>query len=142
MLTGSRRPSFAVEADPDGAATLVVLRGEFDLTAVSALEEMLALVLGKSPGDIVLHMGGVAFIDCACVRVIAQAAQALPGPGRLVVQSLSPVARRLFQLTGLDTMATVSEPATLALALCAEVSPDQGGYCAEKEAMRAEPDGG
>jgi anti-anti-sigma factor len=115
MLTGARTPSFTVEAALDGAAARVVLRGEFDLTAVSALEEMLALVLGKAPDDIVLQMGEVAFIDCACIRVIAQAAQALPGPGRLVVQNLSPVARRLFQLTGLDAVATVGEPATAVL---------------------------
>ena len=124
MLTGPRRQSFTVEADLDGATARVVLRGEFDLTAASALEEMLALVLGKAPGDIVLYMGEVAFIDCACVRVIAQAAQALPGPGRLVAQNLTPVARRLFRLTGLDTVVTLDEPATLVPAPRAEASSE------------------
>jgi anti-anti-sigma factor len=104
VLTGSSGPAFTVEADLEGAAGQVVLRGEFDLTAASALEEMLALALGKASGDIVLQMGEVDFIDCACVRVITQAAQSLPRPRRLVVQSISPVARRLFQLTGLDAM--------------------------------------
>ena len=146
MLTGPRRQSFTVDADLDGAAARVVLRGEFDLTAASALAEMFALVLGKAPGDIVLHMGEVAFIDCACVRVIAEAAQALPGPGRLVVQNLSPVVRRLFHLTGLDTVATAGGSASLVPAPRAEVAieaaPDRGGYCAGEEAVRVKPAGG
>ena len=119
MVTRARAPSFSVEADLNGAAARVVLRGELDLTAASALEEMLALVLGKAPRDVVLQMGGVAFIDCACARVIAQAAQTLPGPGRLVIQSPSPVVRRLFHLSGLDTVVPVGETA------CPEPAPPQ-----------------
>jgi anti-anti-sigma factor len=89
----------------------VVLGGEFDLTAAPALAEMLTLALCATPRDIVLQMGDVAFIDCACARVIAQTAQALPRPGQLIIQGLSPVARSLFHLTGLDSVATVVEPA-------------------------------
>jgi anti-anti-sigma regulatory factor len=91
-------------------------------------------------------MDEVTFMDCACVRVIAQAAQALPGPGRLVVQNLSPAVRRLFRLTGLDTVVTVGEPAILVLAPRADVANEAGldrdGCPTEKEAMRVEADGG
>jgi anti-sigma B factor antagonist len=111
MVRRARAPSFSVEADLNGAAARVVLRGELDLTAAAALEEMLALVLAKAPRDIVLQMGRVAFIDCACARVIAEAARALPGPGRLVIQSPSPVVRRLFHLSGLDAVVPVGETA-------------------------------
>jgi len=111
MVRRARAPSFSVEADLNGAAARVVVRGELDLTAAPALQEMLALVLARAPRGIVLQMGGVAFIDCACAEVIAQAAQALPGPGRLVIQSPSPVVRRLFHLSGLDAVVPVGETA-------------------------------
>jgi anti-anti-sigma factor len=68
MVRRARAPSFSVEAELNGTAARVVLRGELDLTAAPALEEMLALVLAKAPRDIVLQMGRVAFIDCACAR--------------------------------------------------------------------------
>jgi anti-anti-sigma factor len=111
MVTEAHTPSFAAEADLADTASCVVLRGDLDLTATSALEEMLALVLDKPPRDIVLEMGGVTFIDCACARVIAWAAQALLGPGRLVIQSPSPAVRRLFHLSGLDAAIPMNEPA-------------------------------
>jgi anti-sigma B factor antagonist len=111
MVKEAHTPSFTVEADLAGPATRVVLQGELDFPAASALEGMLALVLGKPPRDIVLEMGGVTFIDCACARVIAQAAQALLGPGRLVIQSPKPAVRRLFHLTGLDAAIPMNEPA-------------------------------
>jgi anti-anti-sigma factor len=94
-----------------GDVVHVVARGELDLTAARLLEEMLTLVTSKVPRDIVLHMSEVAFLDCGCARVIAEAARALPGPGRLVIGDSSPIVRRMFQLTGLDAAVPVNEPA-------------------------------
>lgn len=111
MVIRSRAPSTCtVQAGLSGTAVQVVLRGEFDCTTVAVLEGMLALVAGKSPRDVVLHMGEVAFLDGACARVIAQAARALPGPGRLAIHSPSPVVRRVFQLTGLDAAVPLDAP--------------------------------
>ena|ERR1700735_684808 len=123
MVTQAHTPSFTVEADLAGPVTRVVLRGELDLTAASALGELLALVLGKPPRDIVLETSGVTFIDCACARVIAQAAQALLGPGRLVIQSPSPVVRRMFHLTGLDAAIPMNELACPGPASRPAISP-------------------
>lgn len=46
-------------------------------------------------------MREVEFIDCACARVIVQAARTWPGSGPAVIRDASPIVRRVFQLTGL-----------------------------------------
>jgi anti-anti-sigma factor len=78
------------------------MRGELDFTVTQRLEEMFALVLGRHPRDVVLDMAEVTFVDCASARVIAAAAEALPGPGQLIIRPSSAAVRRLFEIVGLD----------------------------------------
>ncbi|HEY1919812.1 MAG TPA: STAS domain-containing protein [Streptosporangiaceae bacterium] len=89
------------QAAVPGADAEITIRGELDLTAAAALEQALERLRGTTSGGLVLQLGTVAFIDCACARVIARAASTWPGPGRVVLRDPSPAVRRVFQLTGL-----------------------------------------
>ena len=94
---------------PTGRTATLVLTGELDLMAVPALSGQLTSVLRTHPGQLVLDLAGVTFIDCAVARLIAQAGQCLAaagqGSGRTggkpVLTGCAPAVCRLFDLTGL-----------------------------------------
>lgn len=101
--------SFTTEAEfRDGTAELIV-RGDADINATSALAEMLTFALGKHPRHLVLDLSGVEFLDCAAAGVIADAAQALP-PGRFTIRAPSQPAARLLELTDLAFLIEDAEP--------------------------------
>jgi anti-anti-sigma factor len=111
MSAGPHPFTFVLPADLTSPTAGVVLCGDLDFSATPSLTELLTLVLGKQPRDIVLYMDAVTFLDCAAAQAIAAAAQALPGPGRLTIHRPGPLVRRLLHLTGLDTVIAIGEPA-------------------------------
>jgi anti-anti-sigma factor len=102
--------SFTVAAEFGDGGTEVIIRGDVDMTATAALEEMLALALGKRPHHLTLDLSAVGFLDCAGARVIANAAQALP-PGRFAVRAPSLPAARTLQLMDLAFLIEGTHPA-------------------------------
>ncbi|HET6189452.1 MAG TPA: STAS domain-containing protein, partial [Trebonia sp.] len=47
-------------------------------------------------------LAGVTFLDCAGVRALAMAASFAPSGYPVIIRSLSPTARRILELLGLD----------------------------------------
>ena len=95
------KPRFALQMAPSGADAQVIIRGELDVAVAADLGQALASLRDGADGGLILHMGEVEFIDCACARVIAQAARTWPGSGPAVIRDPSPIVRRVFQLTRL-----------------------------------------
>jgi len=88
----------------EGARTVVVLRGEADFSAVSALSDALAGAI-SSGTDVVIDLAELAFIDTAAVRVLAAAEQRLGHRGRtLRFRSPNSVAERMLDMFGLTAL--------------------------------------
>jgi anti-anti-sigma factor len=102
--------SFTAEVGFRDGTAEVIVRGDADIGATTALEEILTLALGKHPDHLSLDLSAVEFLDCAAAGVIASAAQALP-PGRFVIRSPSLPADRVLHLTGLAFLVADPDPA-------------------------------
>jgi anti-anti-sigma factor len=86
----------------EGTRTVVVLRGEWDLSTRSVLADVLSRVIASGTGDVVIDLAEAEFIDTATVRAFVDAQHLLDGHGRrLSFVSPSSLARRLLDLFGL-----------------------------------------
>ena len=86
----------------DGAVCTLILGGALDLLAAGAFLRHAARVLDDRIERLVLDLAGVTFLDCAGVRALAIATRFVPRGCPVVVRSLSPTARRILELVGLD----------------------------------------
>ena len=97
----------------EGARTVLVLRGEADFSAVSALSDALAGAI-SSGTDVVIDLAELAFIDTAAVRVLAAAQQRLAHRGRtLTFRAPNSVAERMlemFRLTAVIETVAATRP--------------------------------
>jgi anti-sigma B factor antagonist len=78
---------------------VVAVSGELDLESGPCLARWLRSLLGARGPVLALDLTGVRFIDCAGVASCRVARQ---DGGRLFVVALSPCARRIIQITGLQ----------------------------------------
>jgi anti-anti-sigma factor len=58
---------------PAADRTVVWLRGEHDVSTVSALSQTMARAIALDDGDLVVDLSGVQFMDAATVGVIVRA---------------------------------------------------------------------
>ena len=84
-----------------GAAWVVKLVGEADLTTRATLESALNQALSMNPEVVVLDVSGLTFCDSACVSAVLDANHG----GRLVLAGQSGIVDRVFQL--LDPAQTI-----------------------------------
>jgi anti-anti-sigma factor len=92
-----------IEVDERGTdGVLLTLRGELDPHTAPRLKERIDDALASNRADLTLDLAGVTFIDSSGLRVILSGhKEANERGGRLVLQSPSPTARRLLDITGL-----------------------------------------
>jgi anti-anti-sigma factor len=96
----------------DAAGTVVVLRGEWDVSARPVLADVLSRVIALPVGDVVVDLAQAEFIDSATVRVLAVAWQWLDRRGRkLTLWSPSSLAATVLGLFGLTDLIEDREPA-------------------------------
>ena len=86
----------------DGAVCTLILCGDLDLDAAGEFLQHAARVLDDRIERLVLDLAGVTFLDCAGVRALAMAASFAPSGCPVIIRSLSPMARRILELLGLD----------------------------------------
>lgn len=89
-----------VPAFRDGERALRVV-GTVDLRTTGALVDALEAAL-RWPGDVVVDMGALEFIDLAGLRALAHAARRLPAGRRLRVVDLAPPLCHVIGLAGFD----------------------------------------
>lgn len=103
--------------------TVVALRGELDLTSADQVRDYLLGALAGRPGSIIMDLTGLAFLDCAGLRVLTGAGRcarqlgvsfALAGPQGIVA--------RVIHLVGLAQHYAIY--ATVAGAAAGQVSGD------------------
>jgi anti-anti-sigma factor len=102
-------------APPEPDRHVVSLRGDYDLSTVPALSEILARAIAADHADLLLDLSGVDFMDSAIVGVIVRAREFLDARSRcLTLQSPSRCASRVLQLCGVDDRTAVARGAAVA----------------------------
>jgi anti-anti-sigma factor len=108
-----------VSADPPGqfpgfaavvidGTVMAVLSGELDAGTRRPLAHLLRQIAQVKPERIIFEMSGVSFVDCASMRLIADAGLSLPRGTRPVVKDPRHVVRRVLELTGLDALCDIT----------------------------------
>jgi anti-anti-sigma factor len=85
----------------------MVISGELDLTSTPSLADHLDQILAARPQRLVFDLTRVTFLDCAAARLIAGTGRSLPEGVRPVIRRAGPEARRVLELTGLDTLCEI-----------------------------------
>ena len=94
--------ALTVNAVRDGPVSTLILCGDLDLPETAGFLEQAALAVDDRTERLVFDLAGVRFLDCAGVRALSIAARLAPGGCPVIIRSLSPVARRIVELLGLD----------------------------------------
>ena len=96
--------SIGVEHQDD--RLLMTLRGELDLSTAPALAD----ALRGANSEVVVDLAALEFIDASGLNVFAIAGQRLERNGdRLAIVNANPLARRSFELTGLEHLLSGSD---------------------------------
>ncbi len=97
-----QRPEFEVTVSTEDGVRVVAVSGELDLDTLAELNAALAAGL---PATTVVDLRGLTFIDSSGVSgVLTAARRARDAGGRLVCVPGPPAIRRVFELTGVDTV--------------------------------------
>lgn len=99
--------ALTVRDEWDGNVATVTVEGEIDTTTAGALSDCLSSVVAKNPARLILDLAAVGFLDSSAVHAVVQARHALPGECPVVLRSPPRQARRVFELTGLDSVCIV-----------------------------------
>lgn len=94
--------SLTITTVRDGSVSTLILNGDLDLSGTSGFLVQAAQAIDNRTERLVLDLAGVTFLDCAGVRALAVAASFPPSGCPLIIRSLSPRARRIFELLDLD----------------------------------------
>ena len=86
---------------------IATVRGEIDTITVSTLPEHLGHSAGKNPRRLVIDLAGVSFIDSSGLGGFVRIRRALPPGCPVVIRSPQRRVRRLFKITGLDSVITI-----------------------------------
>jgi anti-anti-sigma factor len=93
----------SVQLHSGSPVPVVAVGGELDLESGPCLARWLRSLLRARGPVLALDLAGVRFIDCAGVgALVASCRAARQDGGRLLVVALSPCARRIIQITGLQ----------------------------------------
>jgi anti-anti-sigma factor len=97
-------------AREEGPRTVVVLRGEADVSTCRVPADVLSWVIAWRTGDVVVDLGELKFVDSATVHILAEARQLLERVGRAMsFRSPSSLATRVLQVFGLTHLIEARE---------------------------------
>jgi len=108
-ITGSATGPAAIEVTFSEQIATVLVGGELDLATMAFLTEQLTLIARRAPRRIVFDLTQASFMDCGSARLIAAAGHLLPDRPRPVIRHARPVVRRIFELSGLDSLCELED---------------------------------
>ena len=101
-----------VSTASQGGHAVVTATGELDLYTAPRLQAALAGLLREQATRIVVDLSGVEFCDSTGMNVLLSAMKRLKEQGgSLELAAPRPAVRRILQVTGLDTVFTVTKAA-------------------------------
>jgi anti-sigma B factor antagonist len=107
-LVAAGFPQLGVYVSQGGGATWVELTGELDEATAPSLREQLAELVASLDNDVVLDIEFLSFLDPIGLALFVALHKRVAALGRrVVIYAPTPLARRLFQITGLDQVLTI-----------------------------------
>ncbi len=107
--TGPAAAPAAIEVTFSGQTATVLISGELDLVTMAFLTEQLRLIAQRTPRQIVFDLARAGFMDCGSARLIAGVGQLLPDRPRPVIRNARRPVRRVFELSGLDSLCQLED---------------------------------
>jgi anti-anti-sigma factor len=108
---GARTPPLEIVVRRVVGRTQVVVAGELDDSTAGILRERLVQVTANLVGDLVLDIGLLTFVDSTGLALFVAQHKKLQSTGsNLIIVSPSPMARRLFEITGLSQILAIEPP--------------------------------
>lgn len=106
MLAMEQAPSLTIDERWDAGVAIATVRGEIDIETVGALSDHLGNLAGKNPQRLVIDLAGVSFIDSSGLAGFVRIRRALPPSCPMIIRSAQRRVRRLFTITGLNSIVT------------------------------------
>jgi anti-anti-sigma factor len=98
----------------EGTRTVVVVRGEVDLSTRPVLADVISRAIAGTVGDVVVDLGQATFVDSTVVHLLEAGQQLMERRGRkLTVRSPSRLVTRMLALSGLTELIEGPESAQL-----------------------------
>ena len=94
--------ALTVDSVRDGSVSTLILCGDLDLAETGGFLDQAALAVDDRTERLVFDLAGVTFLDCTGIRALSIAARLAPSGCPVIIRSLSPIARRIVELLGLD----------------------------------------
>src|ERR1700685_66959 len=105
------RPSLEIVVRRGIGRTEVVMAGELDDSTAPILRDRLVQVTANLVGDLVLDIGLLTFVDSTGLALFVAQHKKLQSTGsHLIIVSPGPMARRLFEITGLTQVLSIEPP--------------------------------
>jgi len=99
-----------VRVKRDGKRCVAALEGELDVSTSEALRAELLQLIDDGGRDIVIDMSELLLIDSTGLGVLVGVLKRiLQHGGEMVLKAPRPAARRVFDITGLDQVFTITE---------------------------------
>jgi anti-sigma B factor antagonist len=109
--TGLATTLFSAHVGVEGGTTLVTFMGELDLSGVVQARAALEQARRRGPGDVVVDLAALSFIDAGGIGALVDAAHVLQADGsRLLLRSPSPLTRKVLLALQLDRVLVVDGP--------------------------------
>jgi anti-anti-sigma factor len=108
-ITGPAAAPAAIEVTFSEETATVLISGELDLVTMAFLTDRLTLIARRAPRQIIFDLARASFMDCGSARLIAAVGQLLPDRPRPVIRHARPVVRRIFELSGLDSLCELED---------------------------------
>jgi anti-anti-sigma factor len=97
-------PALTIGERWDTGVAIATVCGDIDITTVSTLSEHLGHLARKNPQRLVIDLAGVSFIDSSGLGGFVRIRKALPADCPVVIRSPQRRVRKLFKITGLDSV--------------------------------------
>ena len=108
-ITGPAASPAVIEVIFTEETATIVISGELDLMTMVFLTDQLTLVARRAPRRLVFDLARTSFMDCGSARLIASAGLFLPDRPRPVIRHARPIVRRVFELSGLDSLCELED---------------------------------
>jgi anti-sigma B factor antagonist len=107
-LSPPGNPPFHISVSYMEDRCLMVLSGELDVATAPLFREYLIGITADLKGDLVLDIGLLTFLDSTGISLLVSEHKRLIAQGSsLTVFSPTPMARRLFEISGLTSILTI-----------------------------------
>jgi anti-sigma B factor antagonist len=104
VLSPEQAPALTVRDHWDADVAIVTVDGEIDVATVGVLTQHLTQLAAKHPQRMVIDLAGVDFIDSTGLGGFVRIRKALPPDCPVVLRSPQRPVRRVFKITGLDSV--------------------------------------